>query len=468
MKDMIEQNRLLRTLLTAADSPTEMRVQENTGRKVILLSGSLVGNSSNNSKGVSARVFKNGYWGFSAGSALDPKSVRAVLRAANKNANFLADSLPAKDASLAPVSAASYLFNKPIPNSTPKEFIDFAKEFDDYVEKACPKLTSRTIVVTADSMEKLLCTSFGTLSHSVMPRIYLYLIMSADASDGSTIELFDVITGGYGYFGDYFTKQDSMEKCKAAADSLYEELMQKAQGIFPDAGVADVILDSTLAGMLAHEAVGHTVEADLVLGGSVAGHNLGKQVASEMVNLVDFANDTPYGLAPLPVYVDDEGVKAKDAWLIKDGILTGFMNNRETAAHFDMEPYGNARAYSFGDEPLIRMRNTAILPGKDKLEDMIASIDNGYYLTRTGNGQADTTGEFMFGINMGYEIKNGKLARPLRDTTISGVAFDMLKTVTMLSDNITWESSGFCGKKQPMPVGLGGPAVKCKVNIGGR
>jgi TldD protein len=144
------------------------------------------------------------------------------------------------------------------------------------------------------------------------------------------------------------------------------------------------------------------------------------------------------------------------------------MNNRETAAHFDMEPCGNARAYSFGDEPLIRMRNTAILPGKDKLEDMIASIDNGYYLTRTGNGQADTTGEFMFGINMGYEIKNGKLARPLRDTTISGVAFDMLKTVTMLSDNITWESSGFCGKKQPMPVGLGGPAVKCKVNIGGR
>ena len=99
---------------------------------------------------------------------------------------------------------------------------------------------------------------------------------------------------------------------------------------------------------------------------------------------------------------------------------------------------------------------------------MIASIDNGYYLTRTGNGQADTTGEFMFGINMGYEIKNGKLGRALRDTTISGVAFDMLKTVSMLSDDLVWESSGYCGKKQPMPVGIGGPAVKCRVSIGGQ
>ena len=99
---------------------------------------------------------------------------------------------------------------------------------------------------------------------------------------------------------------------------------------------------------------------------------------------------------------------------------------------------------------------------------MIASIDDGYYLISTGNGQADTTGEFMFGVTMGYEIKNGNLGRALRDTTISGVAFEMLKTVTMLSDEPEWDSSGYCGKKQPMPVGLGGPAVKCKVTIGGQ
>ena len=144
------------------------------------------------------------------------------------------------------------------------------------------------------------------------------------------------------------------------------------------------------------------------------------------------------------------------------------MNSRETAQHFGMEPHGNARGYAYSDEPLIRMRNTAILPGKDKLEDMIAAIDDGYYFTQTNNGQADTTGEFMFGIMMGYEIKNGKLGRAVRDTTISGVAFQMLQTVDMLSDDMVWSCSGTCGTKQPMPVGMGGPAVKCKVNVAGK
>ena len=110
----------------------------------------------------------------------------------------------------------------------------------------------------------------------------------------------------------------------------------------------------------------------------------------------------------------------------------------------------------------------AALGGKDKLEDMIASVDDGYYFVQTGNGQADTTGEFMFGITMGYEIKKGKLGRAILDTTISGVAFEMLKTVDMMSDTLKLESSGYCGKKQPMPVGLGGPDMRCKVMIGGR
>ena len=114
------------------------------------------------------------------------------------------------------------------------------------------------------------------------------------------------------------------------------------------------------------------------------------------------------------------------------------------------------------------MRNTCILPGKNTLEELIASVDDGYYLIDSGNGQADTTGEFMFGVTRGYEIKHGRLGRALKDTTISGVAFEMLKTVDMVSDTVYWESSGFCGKKQPMPVGLGGPALRCQVMIGGR
>ena len=300
--------------------------------------------------------------------------------------------------------------------------------------------------------------------HFIAPRSYIYLMLTAETDTGAPVDLFRPF-GGRGTFDVNFEDPSALY---SGIDDLYEQLMQKREGVYADAGEKTVILGGMMTGMLSHEAVGHTVEADLVLGGSVAAHNLNKTVASELVTLTDFAH-TAFGEAcPLPVYMDDEGTEATDVPLIENGILTGYMNNRESALHFGMQPCGNARAWSFSDEPLIRMRNTAVHPGKDKLEDMIASVEDGYYLIDSGNGQADTTGEFMFGVTMGYEIKHGKLGRALLDTTISGVAFEMLKTVDMVSDTMVWVSSGMCGKKQPMPVGMGGPALRCKVKIGGR
>ena len=353
---------------------------------------------------------------------------------------------------------------KDINDPEQKLYIDFIKEIDKYIEAHYTGLTGRYVIATADSMEKVLCVSDGHDSHSIMPRSYIYVGMAASANDGTPIEL-NTIFGGAGTFDINFT---SVEPLLPQIDKLYENIMKKKEGVYAKAGIKTCILNPLLSGMLAHEAVGHTVEADLVLGGSVAGPSLGKQVASEKVSLIDFAH-TAFGKpVPLPVYVDDEGVAASDELIIDKGILKSYMNSRETAQHFGMTPHGNARAYAFSDEPLIRMRNTAILPGESTLEEMIASIDDGYYLTDTNNGQADTTGEFMFGITMGYEIKHGRLGKAIMDTTISGVAFDMLKTVDMVSNEMEWYSSGMCGKKQPMPVGLGGPSVKCKVMVGGK
>jgi TldD protein len=99
---------------------------------------------------------------------------------------------------------------------------------------------------------------------------------------------------------------------------------------------------------------------------------------------------------------------------------------------------------------------------------MIASIDDGYYLIKNSNGQADSTSEFTFGVTLGYKIKNGKISSAIKDTTISGIAFDVLRSVSMVSDDMVWSNGGMCGKKQPIPVSFGGPAIKCKVNIGGR
>ena len=443
---------------------TELRAQVNKSRRVTLLAGNLTANSRSDVSGVSARVYKNGVYGFSSVAEMSDDAVKAVLKEATSNADFM-DRHIAKGKALFPAVSTEYIApgfdDADVPQ---KDYIDFIRMIDDYIAGKYKGLTSRAVVSTSDSMEKLLCTSDRVSGHTAIPRSYIYVFLNAETPSGVPVELFKAF-GGSGSFYKHFSSPDTLY---AGIDALYEKLMQKREGIYPEAGLKTCVLGGELAGMLAHEAVGHTVEADLVLGGSVAASSLGKQVASELVSLTDFANTAFAKEAPLPVYVDDEGIAAVDSEIIKDGILVGYMNNRETAEHFGMKPQGNARAYLFSDEPLIRMRNTAIHPGTSKLEDIIASVDDGYYLVDTQNGQADTTGEFMFGISMGYEIKNGKLGRAILDTTISGVAFEMLKTVDMVSDNVSWSSSGFCGKKQPMPVGLGGPEVRCKVMIGGR
>lgn len=451
--------------LFSTEGHTELRAQENRQRRVNLVQGNLTKNDRIETSGVCARVYKNGVYGFSSMAECSGQAAETVLKAATENAVFMDNHIKKGKGNYPVIPAGNVLLNKEVTDTEQKRYIDFARELDAYIVKKYPKLSSRTIVFSADSMEKRIITSDGYSGHIASPRGYVYLFLNSETPSGVPVELFDVLAGGFGNFEDNFTDPALLYP---KIDSLYEKLMHKREGVYAEAGQKTVILGGFLSGMLAHEAVGHTVEADLVLGGSVAGPALHKQVASELVTMIDYAHTAFDGPAPLPVFLDDEGTPAEDAVLIRDGILTGYMNNRESAEHFGVKPQGNARAWSFSDEPLIRMRNTAVLPGKDKLEDMIASVEDGYYLTDTINGQADLTGEFMFGISMGYEIKHGKLGRAILDTTISGVAFDMLKTVDMVSDSVTWASSGFCGKKQIMPVGMGGPALRCKVMIGGR
>ena len=460
---MIHSN--IEQLFGSGVSHAEIRLQSMTNRRVSLVGGNLVGNVSANTSGACARVYKAGVWGFSSIGSQEPADLKRIFGAAAENAALLHSRRPKNKPELTLARPASFTEARPQTPTDQKQLVDYARALDDYIVNKYPDLQTRSVGITANCIEKELHTTEGTISYQLFPRVYALVSMSAETADGETVELFDVLGGGAGYFTDYY---DDPAAFYPAIDRLYVELMQKKEGVFPEAGEQICIIDSAISGMIAHEAVGHTVEADLVLAGSVAAGALGKEVASPLVSLTDFAH-TAFGKpAPLPVYVDDEGTACRDAVLIENGVLKGYMNNLESAMHFGMDPCGNARAFAFSDEPLVRMRNTAVHPGKDKLEDMIAGVDKGYYLTKTQNGQADTTGEFMFGIMMGYEIKNGKLGRALRDTTISGVAFQTLKTVDMLSDTVHWDFAGYCGKKQPMPVSMGGPAIRCRVNIGGR
>ena len=448
----------------APGAHTELRVQTSRTRRVTNIQGNLVANSRVQSSGVSARVYKNGTYGFSSMADTTPEAVDAVLRAASDNAVFMDEHVRKGLPALAPLPEEDIRKAYEIRDPEQKEYIDAVRALDAYIDTHCKGLLSRTVVAFEDSMEKILCTSDGVNAHTIIPRSYVYIFLNAETKEGVPVELFKA-PGGLGTFDQNFGDPSSVYP---VIDDLYEKIMQKREGVYAEAGEKTVILGGMMTGMLAHEAVGHTVEADIVRSGSVALHNMGKQVASPLISMTDFASECFGAPCALPVYADDEGTKAVDAPLIKDGILVGYMHSRESAQYFDVAPTGNARAFAYSDEPLVRMRNTVVHPGKDKLDDMIASIDDGYLLLDSTNGEADVTGEFMFGVSMGYEIKHGKLGKALLDTTVSGVAFDMLKTVDMIGDEIVWSSSGYCGKKQLMPVGMGGPALRCKITIGGR
>jgi len=444
---------------------TELRAQINTTRNVSFLAGNMVGNSQSSEGGVSARVYKGGTYGFASGAEYSNDSIKNVLAAAGSNAAFMDKHVNKNLPPLPHVEGGRVELTTKAENNIPQsKLIDYTRTLDNLVADRYKKLLSRTVVANCLDIEKLLAVSDGADSHFYQPRSMIYVVLTAETDDGVPVELFKVF-GGFGQFDTHFSDPALLT---AELDNLYDSLMHKREGVYSKAGLCKCIMHPDLAGILAHEAVGHTVEADCVLGGSVAGHNLGKQVASELITMVDFAHTVFGKPCPLPVYVDDEGTIAQDVVLIEKGILRSFMHSKESAQHFNTQPQGNARAFKFSDEPLIRMRNTAILPGTSKLDDMIASIDDGYYLVKTGNGQADTTGEFMFSVGLGYEIKNGKLGKAIHETTISGVAFEMLKTVDMVSDDMVWDCAGFCGKKQSMTVGMGGPAIRCDINIGGR
>jgi len=443
---------------------TEFRVQHNFSQSITYRKGDLIGNQSSSQKGMSSRSFDAGYWGFASAPEANASVGLDLIKESQDNAHVLAKYAHKKDLSIqSKVVTKTFDFASTKSSYAQSEKIDFVKSIDAFIEKNFKDLINYATSLRLLNMEKQLYTSFGSSFYSFIPRSLLYVSMSVE-KDNEVTDLY-MPFAQRGEMQDVFGSPDTLFP---KISELYENLKKKQEGVFASAGEKDVVLGSELAGILAHEAIGHTTEADLVLGGSVAGQNLNKEIASPMVNMVDFAHTAFGETLPVPVYVDDEGTESKDAVLIQDGILKTFMNNKETAAHLDHELTGNARAFGFYDEPLVRMRNTAILPGKDKLDDMISSIDDGYYLVNSSNGQADTTSEFMFGVPLGFEIKNGKIGKAIRDTTISGVAFDMLKTISMISDEMTWDCAGMCGKKQNIPVGMGGPAIKCKINIGGR
>ena len=286
----------------------------------------------------------------------------------------------------------------------------------------------------------------------------------AEDDQGTPIEVRESLSG----IGSFADIDWSVRALAARLDRLHGHLQAKRHAVPARGGLHTVVLAPDLAGMLAHEAMGHPCEADAVLSGAITADLQGQRVASDLISMVDLAHHYNGEETLCPVYVDDEGTPAEDVLMIDRGVLRQFMHSRETAARLGLPPSGNARAYGPDDEPLVRMRNTAILPGSSTLDELVAGVEESYLLLDTSNGQADATTEFMFGINLAYEIRNGKLGAAVRDTTVSGSALKVLQSVDGVGSDMKWSCSGYCGKKQPMVVSVGGPSLRARAQLGGQ
>ncbi|MFN3237111.1 MAG: TldD/PmbA family protein [Pseudomonadales bacterium] len=338
-------------------SYTELRLHENRLLNIALLNGDIVANTQDTSGGVSARVFDQGAWGFSSNPNATNDSIEATIQAATKNAEFLAKRSGDPEMQL-PRSKASATSdsNTQKPRKSQDEIIAYLNDIDAYITANCPDIVSRQVVLSCLDMEKKLTTSEGSAGHNTNSRAIVSVKLTTRNEAGDPIELSQAI-GDRGQFEDVF---ETPERVHKAIDELYEHLLNKKTAVKPVSGYHEVILASDLAGILAHEAIGHTTEADIVREGSIAGDHLGEKVASELITLVDFAHTYNGETLPMPIYLDDEGVESQDAVLIENGVLKSFMHNKDSAAHYNMALTGNARAFSYTDEPLIRMRNTAI------------------------------------------------------------------------------------------------------------
>ncbi|HUG24186.1 TldD/PmbA family protein [Piscinibacter sp.] len=449
--------------LPAAAAYSETRQHELRKTRMLMIDGNLAVNSRTAEGGVSARVYHDGYWGFASEPGADAPSAQRVADKAHRNAREMARFGPRAVASLPSGSYRGRHAFGGRPPLSQKECMDRLAELHAWCQTRYPGLQSTRFMLSDEHHAKWLATSTGSEVLNSIQRALCYVTFVSEDDQGAPVEMRELLSTK----GSLADLDLSVAALAPALDRMHEHLQAKRHAVAARGGLHTVVLAPELAGMLAHEAVGHPCEADIVLGGAVTGDLIGERVASELVTMIDFAHHVGDAEAMIPVYADDEGMPSRDAVLIDRGRLTEFMSSRETAARMGIAPTGSARAYGPSDEPLVRMRNTAILPGTHRLDEMIAGVDDGYLLMKTSNGQADSTTEFMFGINLAYEIRGGRLGRAIRDTTLSGSAIKVLQTVDAVSDDMVWSCAGYCGKKQPMVVSMGGPALRARAHLGG-
>ncbi len=410
--------------------------------------------------GGAIRVLVNGAWGFASVGSLSTEVLMNAASDACKMAKTAStrQKTPIKLAEIKATEESVCLKPEKNPNEIQmEEKIKTALAINKATLGSDKRVRSCTIDYLDLTGNSHFLSSEGTAIDQ--DKLYVWSRITASAKSKETFTFSrEEIGSTQGY--ELFDKTTPEKIGTTVARRAIEQLEAKS----PKGGSIPVVLGPEVVGVLVHEAFGHLAEADLALSGGILADNLGKKVASDVVTFYD--DGTINGAFGSFKY-DDEGVPTQKTLLIKDGIVTGLMHNRETARKLNTAPTGNARAEDFRVEPIIRMRNTFMSPRDHSLEELVEPVKRGYYFKSFRGGQANLDGTFQVGIQEAFEIVNGEIGEPVRDASISGNTLETLFRVEAVGKDFEL-SSGRCGKGQTAFVGDGGPHIRLKeVTVGG-
>ncbi len=438
----------------------DIRFEENQFTRIIYAGKELKNISFPQMKGGHVRVLKNGGWG--TNSFNDPAEIAKAVKLAEQAAGQVGKVIK-KKVKLAPAPKINETI-RVSPKKDPRKisFEEKKQLMEAYNNKilAHPEIKTTNAGYREEYSRRYFITTEGTYIDQEI--LIVLASFGMVAKEGNLIQAVGVPIGGSADYTRLQGREQLIEEKTKAAIALL-----KAEPV--KAGNYTVILNPDLAGVFTHEAFGHMSEADrLMFNPSMRQEmKIGRKLGRPILNIIDDGS-MPDCIGSYKY--DDEGVASAKTYLITEGVLSGRLHSRETAAEFGDPLSGNTRAVDYNYTPIVRMSNIFIESGATSFEEMLASVKDGLYLVSGKGGQ--TIGDmFTFGAQYGYIIKNGKLGHMIRDINLSGNVFRTLMNISAVGNDIKIGEAGGCGKDGQMLTGsgYGSPHVKIdSLTIGGR
>jgi TldD protein len=440
-----------------------IRTEESQGTEILLRGEKVETLSEELSIGGQVRVCYKGGWGFATFNQLSNLSERveeAITAAKIVGEEFRGT----RRIALAPVEPVQGKFQLPLTGTDPRnvplaEKKALCDRYNEILRGYDERITTTSVHYSDTTQRIAIATSDGTLIEQSW--VDMEARFSATACNGETVQTGRETTGSRQAYED-LTHLD--EQVRSAAQRAVDAL-----SLPPVKGdTYTVVIDPILTGLFVHEAFGHLSEADMGYENPdlLEVMSMGRRFGSKELQIFDGA--APPGHRGSYLF-DDEGTPATTTQLIKDGVLVGRLHSRETAGKLGENPTGNARCLDYQYPPLVRMTNTWIERGTTPVEDLFKGIKEGVYARNWLGGM--TNGEmFTFSAGEAWMIRDGKLAEPVRDVTLSGNVFKTLANIEAIGDDFYWDESGGCGKggQGGLPVGCGGPSLRVSdVVVGG-